>query len=349
MKPAAREKEDYMKKEHSAPTMKDVAREAGVSIGTVSKVVNGLHVRDSYRIRIEDAIQKLNYKVNSYAKGLRESKTHTVALLIPNTRDPYFALLAYYINLALLKRKYLMLLCSTEKNPWLEQEYVTMVQQNKVDGIIGVTYNPDLIVEKNVPFVTIDRSIGSEIPCVASDNFTGGQMVAEKLADLGCKNVAFCRTGPTVTSEPDKRKLGFESGCLARGLTYEAIILNDGDSIKIFENFFQDHIHEGRLSFDGIFCVTDKVAHCVIKIVRKLGLRVPEDVQVIGYDGLLNFGYHGYTCSTIVQPVSEIAEMSVRLLFQDDTEAKPSLVCLPVAYAYGGTTYEPGEIVDEYE
>lgn len=329
--------------------MKDVAREAGVSIGTVSKVVNGLHVRDSYRIRIEDAIQKLNYKVNSYAKGLRESRTYMAALLIPNTRDPYFALLAYYINLALLKRKYLMLLCSTEKNPWLEQEYVTMVQQNKVDGIIGVTYNPDLVVERNVPFVTIDRSIGSEIPCVASDNFTGGQMAAEKLADLGCRNVAFCRTGPAVASEPDKRKLGFENGCAARGLTCEMIILNDGDSIKEFERFLKDHMEEGRLAFDGIFCVTDKVAHCIIKILRRLGLRVPEDVQVIGYDGLLNFGYHGYTCSTIVQPVSEIAEMSVRLLFQDDMETRPSLVCLPVTYAYGGTTSETCETMDEYE
>lgn len=74
-----------MKKENSAPTMKDVAREAGVALGTVSKVVNGLPVGEPYRLRVEEAIRKLNYQVNSYAQGLKASKTYTAALLIPNT------------------------------------------------------------------------------------------------------------------------------------------------------------------------------------------------------------------------------------------------------------------------
>lgn len=78
-----------MKKESSAPTMKDVAREAGVALGTVSKVVNGLPVGDSYKIRVEDAIQKLNYQVNSYAQGLKANKTYTVAVLVPNTTEPF--------------------------------------------------------------------------------------------------------------------------------------------------------------------------------------------------------------------------------------------------------------------
>ena len=127
--------------------MKDVAREAGVALGTVSKVVNGLPVGASYKIRVEDAIQKLNYQVNSYAQGLKSSKTYTIALLIPNTVEPFFSALAYHINTALLKRKYRMLLCSTDFDSTQEQEYVTMAQQNKVDGIIGLTYNPKLIVE----------------------------------------------------------------------------------------------------------------------------------------------------------------------------------------------------------
>ena len=88
-----------------------------------------------------------------------------------------------------------MLLCSTDFDTKQEQEYVTMAQQNKVDGIIGLTYNPNLQIEENIPFVAIDRSMGTKIPCVASDNFAGGQLAAEKLADLGCTNVAFLRTG----------------------------------------------------------------------------------------------------------------------------------------------------------
>ena len=105
-----------MRNENSAPTMKDVAREAGVALGTVSKVVNGIPVGDSYKIRVEEAIKKLNYQVNSYAQGLKANKTYTVALLIPNTQAPFFAALSYHINLSLLTRKYRMLLCCTDSD-----------------------------------------------------------------------------------------------------------------------------------------------------------------------------------------------------------------------------------------
>ena len=328
-----------MKKDNSAPTMKDVAKEAGVALGTVSKVVNGLPVGESYKIRVEDAIHKLNYQVNSYAQGLKANKTYTVALLIPNTIDPFFSSLAHYINIALMKRKYRMLLCVTDYDPQQEQEYVRMAQQNKVDGIIGLTYNPELIVEENTPFIAIDRSMGPKIPCVACDNFAGGQLAAEKLADLGCKNVAFLRVGSSLVNEPNKRKAGFENGCLSRGLHYEMKILENEESYEEFERFLSEHIHDGKLAFDGIFCVTDRLAHYVLNMLRRLNQRVPEDVQLIGFDGVRAFGNIDYLCSTIVQPVPEMAEICVDLLLRENELMKPPLVCLPVSYAYGGTTF----------
>ncbi len=330
-----------MKKENSAPTMKDVAREAGVALGTVSKVVNGIPVGELYRIRVEEAIKKLNYQVNSYAQGLKANKTYTVAVLLPNTQEPFFASLSYHINRALLRRKYRMLLCCTDFDLSQEQEYVTMAQQNKVDGIIGLTYNPNLVVEENTPFVAIDRSMGPKIPCVASDNFAGGQLAAEKLADFGCKRVAFLRIGSSLNNEPNKRKAGFENGCLSRGLNYKMKILNDGEPYGEFENFLAEHMLDGSLMFDGIFCVTDGLAHAVIQMLQKLDLRVPEDVQVIGFDGIRYFNSQEYICSTIVQPVEEIAEMCVDLLLQENMLTKPPLICLPVTYGDGGTTRTP--------
>lgn len=341
-----------MRTENSSPTMKDVAKEAGVALGTVSKVVNGLPVGASYRLRVEEAIKKLNYQVNSYAQGLKANKTYTVALLIPNTFDPYFASLTHHINLALLKRGYRMLLYSTDYSSEQEQEYITMAQRNQVDGIIGLTYNPNLTVEENTPFVAIDHPMGPKIPCVASDNFAGGQLAAEKLVDLGCKNIVFFRIGSSLTNEPNKRKAGFENGCLARGVRYEMKILNDEDyetetdKLNEFEKFLKEHIHDGRLSFDGIFCVTDRLAYYILKMLKALGQRVPEDVQVIGFDGIHYFKPDDYICSTIVQPAADIAEMCVELLLQENMSVKPPLVCLPVTYAYGGTTREDVETVD---
>lgn len=330
-----------MKKENQAPTMKDVAKEAGVALGTVSKVVNDLPVGESYKIRVEEAIRKLNYQVNTYAQGLKASKTYTVALLLPNTQDPYFASLAHQINLALSRQKYRMLLCCTDFDSGLEQEYINMALLNKVDGIIGLTYTPGLAVQAGTPFVAIDRSIGPLFPCVASDNFAGGQLAAEKLSDFGCKNVAFLRVGSSLNNETNKRRSGFENGCLSRGLSYEMKILNDGEPFSLFESFLAEHMENGRLSFDGIFCVTDRLAYLVIRTLKKLGLRVPEDVQVIGFDGIRHFGNEDYVCSTIVQPVQEIAEMCVELLIRESISTKPPLVCLPVTYAYGGTTRDP--------
>ena len=151
-----------MKKPTSVPTMKDVAREAGVALGTVSKVVNGLPVGESYRIKVENAIKKLDYQVNHYAQGLKANKTYTIALLIPNTVEPFFAALVQHINQLLLQRNYRMLLCTTDSDSSQEQKYATMAQQNKVDGIIGLTYNPNLSIEENTPFVSIDRSMGPQ-------------------------------------------------------------------------------------------------------------------------------------------------------------------------------------------
>ena len=318
--------------------MKDVALEADVALGTVSKVINGLPVREPYRLKVEAAIEKLNYQVNAYAQGLRSNRTNTIAFLIPNTTNPFFAQLTHHMNLSLTRRHYRMLLCCTEANPDLEQDYISLVKNNQVDGIIGLTYNPTLHVDESTPFVSIDRSLSPHIPCIASDNFAGGQIAAEKLSELGCRHVAFMRTGSSLTNEPNKRKAGFENGCLLHGLTYEMLLLNDDSDPIEFYQFLKAHVSDEKLAFDGIFCATDMIAFRIKTYLEQLGFHVPEDVQLIGYDGVRVFPELDYVCSTIVQPVEDIAEMCVEFVLQENMATKPPLICLPVHYAYGRTT-----------
>lgn len=327
-----------MNKSNSAPTMKDVAREAGVALGTVSKVINGIPVGESYRIKVEEAIKKLNYRVNSYAKGLKSNKTFTVAVMIPNLISPFFSKLVNCINKSLAQRGYRMLLCATDYDPEQEQSYVIMAEQQKVDGIICLSYNPNLQVSESVPLISIDRYFGAQIPCVASDNYGGGVLAAQTLVKNGCRNLAFLRVGSKLTNEPNKRRDGFINACENMDIPYTMKILDDGTPYSAFEEFLRDHLHDGKLSFDGIFCVTDSLAYQIIGSLKAMGLRVPEDVQVIGYDGIRQFGDLDYICSTIVQPVEEMAEICVNLVLDRDDNKSPSLICLPVRYAYGGTT-----------
>ena len=263
-----------MAKEHSGPTMADVAREAGVALGTVSRVVNGEQVGDEFKEKVNAAIQRLGYQYNISGRALRTDRTNTVAFMIPNTFNPYFALLAHHINVALEKRKYKMLLCFSGYDQNRETEIIQMAQQNRVDGIIALTYNPNLSIPEDIPFVTIDRFFSVSVPCVASDNFGGGYLAAHKLKEFGCKKVAFLRFGSTLTNEPSKRKDGFVAACVEMGLPFEVMALEDGQPFSEFEKFLSSHLHSGRLDFDGLFIGTDSLAWLIIQELKKMGLDV---------------------------------------------------------------------------
>ena len=327
-----------MRNSNTSATMKDVAREAGVSLGTVSKVFNGIPVGDSYRQRVEKAAKKLNYQVNIYARGLRANKTSTVALILPSIKHPFFAALADEITATLMRRGYKTMLMITNYDPEAEEKCISMVRQNKADGMIALTYNPDLQVDESLNYVSLDRSMGDRIPCVASDNFAGGGLAAEKLLELGCKKLLFLRIGTEVAGEADKRGVGFVSYCQTRGVEYETMILNDSDTEEPFYRYLEQHFAPGKADFDGIFCNTDLLACRIVEKLRSIGSRVPEEVQVIGFDGVVNYTTGRPYCSTIVQPLEKLAEAAVGLLLNDDYSKLSARMYLPVSYASGGTT-----------
>ena len=334
-------------KNSTQPTMKDVAREAGVALGTVSRVFNGFPVGEEYRQRVEAAAEKLGYQVNNYARALKTNKTYCVGLLMPSLQHPFFAVLTNELTASLMHHGYLTHVMITNYDPDAEQKCFMLVEQNKVDGIIALTYHPDIESGTNIPLVSIDRSFGGRIPCVSSDNFSGGQLAAEKLIELGCRKLLFLRIGPEILSEADRRGPGFESVCRRTGTQYESLIVYDRDTEAPIYRFLDQHIRDGRFDFDGIFCNTDGLALRVCAYLKKRGISIPADVQVIGFDGITNFATGRYVCSTIVQPIRQMAEKAVDLLLST-REMQDDLSCrLPVFYAPGGTTKDiPRENAD---
>ena len=322
----------------NAPTMKDVAREAGVSLGTVSKVINDIPVGEPYRKKVEAAAKKLGYQVNNYARGLKTNKTYCIALVMPSLWHPFFAMLTDELTSCLMRYGYRSLLMITNYDSTAEKHCFMLAQQNKIDGIIALSYSPDLEVDDSVPVVTIDRHFSAGIPCVSSDNYRGGELAAQKLMELGCKNLLFFRIGPDIYGEVEKRGPGFESACRMAKVPYQSLFLSDDDTEAPFFQFLEEHIQDGKLEFDGIFCNSDGLAVRVCEFLRKQGIRIPEDVQIIGYDGIIDFATRRYICSTIVQPVAEMAETAVRFLLNGDNA--PANLSLPVRFASGGPTRE---------
>ena len=325
-------------KPDQTPTMKDVAQECGLSLATVSKVINGLPVGKASRQKVEAAIEKLGYQVNSYARALKSSKTYSVALVMPSLKHPFFAHLTDELTKNLMKRGYNSLLMITNYDPEAEQKSFAMVRTNKMDGVIALTYSPDLEVGESIPVVTIDRHLEPNIPCVSSDNFRGGEMAAEKLIELGCKKLLFMRITSPIQGEPNKRLAGFENICKMRNIEYETFLLNDNEPEDPIYSFLDDHIKDGQFDFDGIFCNADMLARRVILHLKSRGIAVPDQVQIIGYDGIIDRFTDQYVCSTIEQPIAQMAETAVNILLDFKNASEGMNICLPVRYVSAGTT-----------
>jgi len=325
-------------KQKDTPTMKDVAREAGVSLGTVSKVITGIPVGEHYRKRVEEATKKLGYQVNDYARGLKINKTNCVGLVMPSLRHPFFAALVDEITAVLARHGYRCMLMLTNYDSEVEQRSFAMARQNKIDGVIALTYSPNLEVDDALPVVTIDRHLGTNLPCISSDNFWGGVLAAEKLVELGCKNLLFIRSGSDVKGEVDKRGMGFESSCQKANVPYKSLILRDEEMEVPIYTFLEENIRDGVLAYDGLFCNSDGMAVRVKEFLNRKGIRVPEDLQIIGYDGVVKYATGRFDCSPIVQPISEMAEVAVQYLLLNQGEPTPTNITLPVYYAPGGTT-----------
>ena len=319
-------------------TMKDVAALANVGVGTVSRVLNSSgSVKESTRRKVEAAMKELNYIPNAYARGLKMNKTNTVALIIPTIWHPFFSEFAYYVESNLAEHKYKMLLCNSDVSSDKELEYIQMVQENKVDGIIGITYSDlDNFVSSHLPFVTIDRHFKEETVCVTSDNFHAGQLAVEKLIEKGCKKLGYVGTHSRFPSETTKRRDGFEAQAEQMGVAYA--IYDGEDPVMEFKQEIRTFF-EKNPDVDGVFAHTDFIALDILEVLDELKRKVPEEVQIIGCDGIKMEAGRKQFLSTIRQPVDLMAKAAVEKIIQViDGEPVKTKITLPVHYLEGSTT-----------
>lgn len=318
-------------------TMKEVAQLAGVGVGTVSRVLNNGSVKASTRQRVEAAMKELKYQPDIYARGLKTNKTNTIALILPSIWHPFFSEFAYHVERYLEEQNYKVYLCNSNGHAQKEREYIQMVTQNKVDGIVGITYSDiDEYISSNLPFVSIDRYFTEEVIYVTADNAAGGQLAAEVLLESGSQYLAYIGGYQETPNETKNRRIYFERACQAASVPYASLNMLEPiqQTAAQIEAFLQ-----ANPKIDGIFAINDSMALDVWKVLRKMGKRVPEDVQIIGFDGQRMKESEDYLVSTIVQPIQQMAESAVdRLLAVIAKHPVVKRTVLPVHFMAGGTT-----------
>lgn len=320
-------------------TMKDVAEKAGVALGTVSRYFNGGMLKEGTRIKVENAIAALNFEPNQYARGLKIDKTKTIALILPTIWHPFYSEFAYYVEATLEKTGYKLFLCNSNNNPEKEREYIKLVKQNKVDGIIGITYaDIDFYVSSELPFVSIDRHFSEDVTYVTADNYIGGQIAAKELIDRGAKHLAFIGSELPYPSEMTNRLKGFSEYCDSQEVPFESLLMAEPivNEIDQIESFLKNHTY-----VDGVFSINDMMGINVLNTLVKLNKKSPEDVQLIGFDGIKLEKNSEFLISTIQQPVDLMAEMAVTaLIAQINGRKGETRFILPVNFIEGKTTLE---------
>jgi LacI family transcriptional regulator len=319
-------------------TIKDVAKIAGVSISTVSRVINGMdRVSNSTIKKVQSAIETLNFYPDHVARTMINKKTQTIGLIVPQLSNEYWALMSEVIQNHLWVNNYTTLICSTDNESDKENAYLKMYIERRVDGIIycasshltGNQDQIDMLKRSGIPVVTLDPNV-TGISCVTGDHLLGSVNAVEHLIQLGHRNIAYIG-GPAVSIE---REFGYRKALMMHGLNINEglILIVNGQAPKDGHRALQE-LNESGEKFDAVFCGNDMLAFGAIKALEEANLRVPEDVAVVGYDDIQSASLFNPALTTVRQPISDMGKELISLLFQsmeqNVEDRKPRKIVVP--------------------
>lgn len=301
----------------------DVAELAGVSPTTVSRVINKKGYLSQKTIeKVQAAMRELGYKPNNLARGLQGKSAKLIGLIFPNISNIFYAELIELLEIELFERGYKTIICNSESNPIKEKEYLEMLSANQVDGIISSSHNLGIDDYERVeaPIIAFDRNLAPHIPIISSDNFEGGKLAAGTLEKHGCKHIIMITGKDDSDSPTGLRQLGFSYQLKHTDAQVICVPNNLSNMRRELEikSIIANH------QPDGIFVSDDLTAILTIKVATQLGLRIPEDLKVIGYDGTSFIENFYPQLTTIKQPLKEIASLTVEILLKKIAGEKTS-------------------------
>ncbi len=320
-------------------TIRDVASKAEVSIATVSRVVNGNRpVHPDIRDRVLKAIQELDYRPNYLARGLRQRNTCVIGLIIPDNSNPFYAELARAIEDAGFAAGYSVILCNSDLSEEKQQAYVDVLLSHKVDGVILIDMklaaleSLERILAENIPVVlaNIDRLVPA-VDQILVDYHQGGYLAGQYLVRLNHRRIG-CITLFQPFSYKSPRIIGFRQALAEAGieLTTEDFAIGNGryeSGYKAMQELLQR-----RPDLTAVFVFNDLMALGAMNALHAQGIRVPEDISIIGYVNIFYASTFEPALTTIAQPIAAIGQECIARLLEriHQPEKPPTHITLPV-------------------
>ena len=305
-------------------TIKDVAARAGVSVTTVSHVVNGTrHVSAKGRQGVEAAIRELAYVPNAMARSLKSNTTSTLGMLIPNSSNPYFAEIVRIVEERCFGAGYTLVLCNTHDEPRRQSVYLQVLAERRIDGLIVVSTGGDnsLVTQLEhlrVPTVLVDREIADpHCDLVETAHMQGGLLAARHLLSLGHKRIA-CIGGPVGVNPSEQRIEGWrmalaEAGAaptITDGLLWRGGFTSQGGYEAMHA------ILRAEAVPSAVFACNDLMAIGALRAAHESDLRVPDELSIVGFDDIELAAYTSPALTTVAQPMERIGALAVDMLLE---------------------------------
>jgi len=310
--------------------MKEVAAIAGVSIQTVSAIINGKPgISSETSARVNAAIQKLDYRPYSVARSLRTRQTHTLALIVTDINNPSFSTIASAAEDIAHSSGYNLVLFNTHDDPEREASYVRTVSDRWMDGVIFVATGDQMtslesLKQAGIPTVAIDRiPKGYTGPSVTLDNYKAGYTAAEYLVKLGHSRITQI-SGPLKLLLVRERSAGFIASLKKASFDSAGLVSSEGDWTCNSGYQGMQRILAGSEIPTAVFAANDRMAIGAMQAIFSQGMRVPEDISVIGVDDIEVAAFQSPALTTIRQSFRQMADQCVRLLIEILTGKEPA-------------------------
>ena len=311
-----------------AITLKDVAAKAGVTVTTVSRVLNDRgHISKKTKEKVYQVISELNYHPNEAARSLIKKHSNIIGVIVPTVKNPFFAEIVEHLEELAFKQRHKIMLCNSYHQKEKEIEYIEMLNSNKVAGIFisSRTSGIEQYLTPNMPIVSFERVISDQISSVACDNYQGGILATRCLIECGCKSICHIGGVSGLNMPADERCRAFLDECKKAGIVHHVFDTEESQFQAMDYSDWLDHILSQDPNIDGIFASSDIIAAQLISVCAKRGIRIPDEMKIVGYDDTVIASWVTPKITTIHQPLEQMCRSAISTILQDkDKENLPT-------------------------